>query len=123
MQLLAIAVGGAIGAVMRYWMSTAVYSVMGRGFPYGTLAVNVLGSLLMGFLFVFLIERAALPPVWRAAVLVGVLGAFTTFSTFSIETVALMEQSAWMKVMSNIILSVVLCVAGAWLGLILGRQL
>ncbi|MBE9516859.1 MAG: fluoride efflux transporter CrcB [Proteobacteria bacterium] len=123
MQMLAIAAGGAFGAVMRYWMSTAVYSVLGRNFPYGTLVVNVLGSLLMGILFVFLTERAALPPIWRAALLVGVLGAFTTFSTFSIETVALMEQGAWIKVVTNIFMSVTLCIGSAWIGLILGRQL
>ncbi len=122
MQIVAIALGGAIGAVMRYGLSTAVYNLLGRGFPYGTLAVNVIGSVLMGFLFVYLTEKAALPPVWRAALLVGVLGAFTTFSTFSIETVALMEQAAWLKVLGNILLSVVLCIGGAWLGLVLGRQ-
>lgn len=123
MQLVAIAIGGAIGAVLRFMMSTAVYNLVGRGFPYGTLVVNVVGSVLMGFLFVYLTEKAALPPVWRAAMLVGVLGAFTTFSTFSVETVALMEQAAWFKVASNVFLSVVLCIGGAWLGLVLGRQL
>ncbi|MDH5632970.1 MAG: fluoride efflux transporter CrcB [Gammaproteobacteria bacterium] len=122
-QLLAIAVGGAVGAVMRYLASTAVYNVAGRDFPWGTLVVNVAGSLLMGILFVVLTEKAALPPVWRATLLVGVLGAFTTFSTFSIETVALMEQGDWLKAAGNILLSVVLCTGGAWLGLVAGRQL
>ena len=122
-QLLAIAAGGAVGAVLRYGLSQAVYNVLGRGFPYGTLVVNVLGSLCMGFLFVFLIERTTLDVLWRAALLVGVLGAFTTFSTFSMETLNLLEEGAWSLAALNVLMSVTLCISAAWAGVTLARQL
>jgi CrcB protein len=122
-QVLVIAAGGAIGAVLRFWVSMAVHAWLGRGFPYGTLAVNVLGSLAMGFLFVLLVERAALGAEWRAFLLVGLLGAFTTFSTFSIETLNLIEQAAYGKALTNTLVSVVACVAAAWVGVVLARQL
>ncbi len=120
---LAIAAGGAIGALMRYWMSTWVYSKFGSDFPYGTLAVNVFGSLLMGLLYVLLVERMDLDPIWRAALLVGLLGAFTTFSAFSIETLNLIESRENMKALLNIFFSVVLCVFAAWAGVIAGRNI
>ena len=120
---LAIAAGGACGAVLRFWMSGSVYAWLGRDFPYGTLAVNVLGSLLMGFLTVLMIERMSIGPEWRAGLLVGVLGAFTTFSTFSMETLNLLEDGAVIKAAANAIVSVVLCLAAVWLGVIAGRQL
>ncbi|PCH66059.1 MAG: fluoride efflux transporter CrcB [Gammaproteobacteria bacterium] len=122
-QILAIAGGGALGAVLRFGMSNVVYRMLGRDFPYGTLAVNVLGSLLMGFLFVVLLERIVVSAEWRAALLVGLLGAFTTFSTFSFETLALFEGGEPVKAITNIALSVFLCLAATWLGLSLGRQL
>ena len=121
MQTLAIAGGGAIGALLRFWMSTGIHNLLGRGFPYGTLAVNVVGSLLMGFLYVMLIDKLPLGPAWRAALLVGLLGAFTTFSTFSIETLNLMEEGELIKAFLNIMLSVVLCLMAAWVGLVAGR--
>lgn len=122
-QVLAIAAGGAAGAVLRYWTSTGVHRLTGAGFPYGTLIVNVLGSLLIGLLYVLLVERLALGAHWRAALLIGVLGAFTTFSTFSIETLNLLEQGEQLKAALNIMLSVVLCLGAAWMGLNLGRQI
>ena len=85
-QLLSIAAGGAIGALLRFWVSTGVYTLLGRGFPYGTLVVNVAGSLAMGLLFVLFMERVTISAEWRAAILIGLLGSFTTFSTFSLET-------------------------------------
>ncbi|MEJ2403145.1 MAG: fluoride efflux transporter CrcB [Candidatus Thiodiazotropha sp.] len=121
-QLLAIASGGALGALIRYWVSGGVYTLLGRGFPYGTLVVNVLGSLTMGFLYVLLLERAVASPEWRGALLVGFLGAFTTFSTFSIETLNLLEQAELFKAGLNIIVSVTACLLACWIGLILGRQ-
>jgi len=122
-QILAIAIGGAAGAVLRYWTSTGIYALVGRTFPYGTLVVNVAGSLLMGFLYVLLVERLALSVEWRAALLIGVLGAFTTFSTFSMETFALFEDGERLKALMNIILSVTLCLVAVWLGVVAGRRL
>ena len=112
-----------MGAVMRFWVSTGVYGWLGRDFPYGTLAVNLIGSLLMGLLAVLLIERLSLAPEWRAVVLIGFLGSFTTFSTFSVETLGLIETGAYIKALLNAVLSVSLCLAAAWGGMIIGRQI
>ncbi|AHF03956.1 camphor resistance protein CrcB [Marichromatium purpuratum 984] len=123
LQLLAIAGGGALGALSRFWISTGVYRVLGRDFPWGTLAVNVIGSFLMGLLFVLLTERLAVAPEWRGAVLVGFLGALTTFSTFSIETLNLIEQGALLRATLNVGASVGVCVLLCWAGIALGRSL
>ena len=122
-QLLAIAGGGALGAVLRFSMSSNIYRVFGREFPYGTLAVNVLGSLLMGLFFILIIERGTLSAEWRSVIMIGFLGAFTTFSTFSIETLALLESGELSRAVLNIFLSVVLCLGATWLGLVIGRQI
>ena len=122
-NVLAIAVGGAFGSVMRYLSSTWTYTRLGSDFPYGTLLVNVVGSLLMGLLYTLLIERSALDPVWRAGLLVGVLGGFTTFSAFSMETMNLIAGGEVGKAAVNVILSVGLCLAATWLGIVGGRQL
>ncbi len=122
-QLIAIATGGAAGALLRFWVSSGVYQLLGRGFPYGTLAVNVLGSLAMGFLYVVLLERSTVTPELRGAVLIGFLGAFTTFSTFSIETLNLIEQAELFKAGLNMLLSVSACIVACWFGLVIGRQL
>ena len=122
-QILAIAAGGAAGALMRFWVSNGVYVLLGRGFPYGTLAVNVLGSLAMGLLYVLFLERMSVSPELRAGLLIGLLGAFTTFSTFSIETLNLLEQADYLKAVLNMVFSVIACVFAAWLGLYIGRQI
>lgn len=122
-HILYIAGGGALGAVMRYLVSTSVHQILGRGFPYGTLTVNVFGSLLMGFLYIMLIERSSLGAEWRAFILIGFLGAFTTFSTFSIETLNLVEDGAMASAFANIFISVSTCLVATWLGIIIGRQL
>ncbi len=122
-QTFAIAAGGAIGALLRFWMSNGIYAWLGRAFPYGTLAVNVLGSLLMGFLYILMIERLAIGAEWRAFALIGLLGAFTTFSTFSIETLNLIEQADYAKAGLNMLLSVLACVSAAFVGVLLARQL
>ena len=121
--LMFIAVGGAIGAVLRYGASIGVYSLLGRGFPYGTLFVNVAGSLLIGVLSVVMLERFDIAPEWRAAVLIGVLGSFTTFSTFSIETLILLEQGDIVRAVTNIVLSILICLLAVWFGVSLGRQI
>ncbi|RMG32996.1 MAG: fluoride efflux transporter CrcB [Gammaproteobacteria bacterium] len=121
-QLFAIAAGGALGAVMRFGVSNAVYAWLGRGFPWGTLAVNVLGSLAMGFLYVLMIDRLAVGGEWRAFVLVGLLGAFTTFSTFSIETLTLIQDALYGRALANMLVSVLACVVAAFAGVVLARQ-
>ena len=120
---LSIATGGAVGALLRFWVSNGVYAVLGRGFPYGTLMVNVLGSLVMGFLYVLFLERMAAGPELRGAILIGLLGAFTTFSTFSIETLNLIEQADYLKAALNMGISVLACMIAVWLGVTLGRQI
>lgn len=122
-QTIAIAAGGAVGALLRFWVSSGVHVLFGRAFPWGTLVVNVLGSLAMGLLYVLLLERSAAAPEWRALLMVGLLGAFTTFSTFSMETLSLMEQGDWIKAAANVLLSVTACIAAAALGVLLGRNL
>jgi len=122
-QLIAIAAGGAVGAVFRFWVSSGVYQLLGRGFPYGTLAVNVIGSLAMGFLYVLFVERLSASPELRGALLIGFLGAFTAFSTFSIETLNLIEQADLLKAGLNMLLSVSACIVACWFGLVIGRQL
>lgn len=122
-QVLAIAAGGALGSVLRFWMSGWVTGMLGRGFPYGTLLVNVSGSLLMGFLYVMLIDKFNASAEWRAVLLIGLLGGFTTFSSFSMETFNLLEAGEISKALMNIILSVVVCLTATWLGVVLGRQI
>jgi len=122
-NLIYIAGGGAAGALLRYGVSNGIYVLLGRGFPYGTLTVNILGSLLMGFLYVLMIERMDVGVHWRAALMIGMLGAFTTFSTFSLETLNLLEGGDHLKAGVNILLSVSLCIIGCWMGMIAGRQL
>lgn len=123
-QLIGIALGGAFGSVLRFLVSSGVYQWLGRGFPYGTLAVNLIGSFLIGFLTEMLLwERINVAAEYRAAVLVGVLGGFTTFSTFSLETVFLIEQGNFSKAGLNILISVGVCLFATWLGLLAGRTL
>lgn len=121
-QLLLIATGGAAGAVFRYGLSSGIAHWFGKGFPLGTLTVNVVGSGLMGFLYVLMLQRVV-SEEWRLALLTGLLGAFTTFSTFSVETLNLVQDGAFLKAGANIFLSVFLCLMAAWIGMVLGKQL
>lgn len=122
-QLFLVAGGGAIGSVMRYIVASSVQTMTNTSFPFGTLTVNVIGSMVMGFLYVFIIERSSLSPEWRFLLLVGLLGGFTTFSSFSIETMNLLEQSEVIKALYNIVGSIVICLSATWLGIKLGRGL
>jgi fluoride exporter len=119
----AIAVGGSAGALLRFWVSTATYAIAGRDFPYGTLVANLAGCLAMGVLYELLLDRVTFGVELRAGLLIGLLGAFTTFSTFSLETLALIEQGEPVKALANIVMSVALCLGAVWLGLLIGRQL
>lgn len=114
---IAIAVGGSLGAVSRYWVSASTYQWLGQSFPYGTLMVNVLGSLVMGFLSVLLVHRFQVSEEVRIGLLVGFLGSFTTFSSFAMDTLHLTGNGAILKAVSYMLLSVLFCVLGAWAGL------
>lgn len=122
-QVIAVAVGGALGSVLRFGVSGWVHGLFGRDFPYGTLVVNVVGCLAMGFLFVLFLERVTDAAVWRAGVLIGLLGGFTTFSAFSMETLTLFEDGFYVRAIANVAANVVLCLIAVWIGVWSGRSL
>lgn len=114
--LLFVAMGGALGAVLRYSISSGIYHWYGRSFPYGTLVVNVIGSLAIGLLSILLVEKFNVSQELKLGLVVGVLGALTTFSTFSWDTLHLLEQGFVQKAFLNVLLNVTVCIAAAWLG-------
>jgi CrcB protein len=122
-SVLCIAAGGAVGALLRYGVGRGVQGLFGGTFPYGTLAVNVSGCLLMGLLYVLLFERLDVRVEWRGALLIGLLGAYTTFSSLSIETLNLIEAGEALKAGVNVVLSAALCLAATWLGVAAARAL
>jgi CrcB protein len=123
MNFVLVFLGGGIGATARYGLQGAVYRITGAGFPYGTLVVNVLGSLLIGFLMSFFEERFVVNASFRVFLAIGILGGFTTFSSFSFETMALLRDGSYALGLWNIVSSVVVCLGATWLGMILGKLL
>ena len=113
--------GGGLGATLRYGMSGMVHRIMGSDFPYGTLVVNILGCLLIGALMSVTEDRILLHPRMRLFLAIGLLGGFTTFSTFSYETVALLRSGAFLYGMLNVLLSVCVCLLATWIGTIIGK--
>lgn len=120
-QLMAVALGGALGALGRYGVNGLVYPVMGDRFPLGTLVVNVAGSVIMGVLYVLVIEKAALPAELRNLLMVGFLGAFTTFSTFSLDALALWQNGHLLLGLLYVLATLILCLAGIALAIFLTR--
>ena len=121
MKLAAVAAGGALGASLRYMAAALTHAVMGEDFPYGTLMVNVVGSLVAGFLWGML-GGVSTESRTHALFFIGLLGAFTTFSTFSIETLNLVEGGQIARAVVNTVVSVVLCIGAAAFGVLLARQ-
>jgi CrcB protein len=118
MNYLWVAVGGALGSVARYWCSGVVAHWFGESFPWGTLIVNVLGSFIIG-LFATLTApdgRLFVPSEARVFVMVGICGGYTTFSSFSLQTLNLARDGEWLGVGANVVLSVVLCLLAVWIG-------
>lgn len=122
-QVVAIAVGGALGALSRYWVVGLVTRLFERSFPYGTLAVNILGSFLIGIGYIVIVERLHVASEWHAILMVGFIGAFTTFSTFSLETVSLMQEGRLMAALTYIFSSVLVCLLATVAGILLAKQI
>jgi CrcB protein len=120
-RLLWICLGGAVGTGARYLLSGWLLRVTGPGFPYETLAVNATGSLLLGLLMEVALSSESVPPTLRLTLATGVLGGFTTYSTFNYETLRLFQQGAWLLGLANLGITVVACLAAGALGLMLGR--
>jgi CrcB protein len=119
----AIAIGGTLGCWARYAQTNLVQAALGRDFPFATMSINVIGSFLMGFLFILTLERLMIPPSVRVGVLTGVLGGYTTFSTFEMETLLLAENGEFFKAALYVILSVVIGFGAAFGGAYLARNL
>jgi len=121
MNWFAVALGGSLGAMARYGVATLFASQQSPKFPLATFIANVLGCFLMGLGFVLIVERGALGPVWRHLLLVGFLGAFTTYSTFSIETFLLYEvHHVWLAIFYAVV-TLVSCIAAVSLAVVMSR--
>ena len=121
MRYLVIGLGGFLGANARYLLGTWIMVRYGTGFPYGTLVINVTGSFIIGFFLVLISERLALHPNWQFFFAVGFLGAYTTFSTFSFESITLLQEGAWGLGLANMVGSVVLGLLAALAGMAVAR--
>lgn len=122
-QLIAIACGGAIGALSRFGLQQWLAPMYSGRFPLAIFIANSIGSLCIGLIYVLIIERGMLPEVWRAFLMVGLLGAFTTFSAFSLDSLRLIEQGEGLIALSNIFANVVVGLISAFIGMSIGRWL
>jgi CrcB protein len=118
-----IALGAIVGACARYFLSLVIARDFSSAFPYGTLLINVTGSLIAGFFLVFSTERVLLDPKWRVLVVIGFCGSYTTFSSFAYESFALVERGQWLLTGINIIGSNALSLAAVFAGAALARAL
>ena len=122
LQLLVIGCGGAVGALMRYGLALRITSLAGSAFPWGILFVNIVGCFLAGLLFTWAVPRIPLSDLLRNGLQLGLLGGFTTFSAFSIDTIALFDQGLWLRGLLYIVTSVIVSILGAYLGMSVGRN-
>jgi CrcB protein len=116
-----VALGGALGSVARYLLSTAVHRYTAAGFPYGTFTVNIVGCAVFGLIVGLAEHRIELTPAVRAFFLVGILGGFTTFSAFTFDTIELLRTAAFLRAALNIVGQVALGLLALWLGYLLAR--
>lgn len=113
-----VALGGALGSMSRYWLSGFIANRFGQSFPWGTVIVNITGCFIIGFFNTLTVAegRVAAPPDVRTFFMIGICGGYTTFSSFSLQTLALAQEGEWLYAAGNVMLSVVLCLLGVWLG-------
>ncbi|MBN8829579.1 MAG: fluoride efflux transporter CrcB [Sphingomonadales bacterium] len=121
-NILLVMIGGAIGSAARYLLGQAAFRALGPGWPWGTFAANILGGLFMGLLVGWLAQRAAGGEPIRLFVAVGMLGGFTTFSSFSLETMLMIERGQWAPALLYIVMSVLFAVGALALGLSIMRS-
>lgn len=112
-----VALGGALGATLRFFIMQISVQWLGKDFPFGTLLVNIVGSFFLGLMYALIEQGYIADFPWRAMISVGLLGALTTFSTFSVDSLLLLQQGQYVKSVVNIALNVVLCMAVAWVGM------
>jgi fluoride exporter len=122
-DFLAISVAAIVGANLRYLLNRFAAREFTSAFPYGTLGINVIGSLIVGFFVIWTTERLLVDPRWRLLVVVGFCGSFTTFSGYAFETMALFEQGRWQLMLANIFSQNLLCLGAAVAGIMLARAL
>ena len=120
-NIVSIGLGGFLGAIGRYYISGVFYRWWGTGLPYGTFAVNIIGCFFLGFVMTLTEERFLVNPVIRSFLAIGFLGAFTTFSTFSFETLMLIRDGSFFAAVENILLSMVIGLVAIYLGIVLAR--
>ena len=120
-MILLVAIGGALGSIARYLMASSIQTASGWEFPIGTVLVNILGCFLMGILYVLIVARHDPRHDLRALLMVGVMGGFTTFSSFSLETVTLAMNGHYTSATLNVLISVATCLTGTMLGVALAR--
>ncbi|WP_372882612.1 fluoride efflux transporter CrcB [Psychromonas sp.] len=118
-NIVLVASGGAVGATLRYLISIGMFSLFGKGFPFATLSVNIIGSLIMGCIFQLIQQETITASPWWPLIGVGFLGALTTFSTFSMDNLLLFQQGELFKAILNIVLNVVVCLLAAYVGTLL----
>ena len=121
LNLFIIGLGGFIGAIMRYLISGWVYQLVGTRLPYGTLAVNIIGSFILGFFLILANERFVVTDLTRSFIAIGMMGALTTFSTFSFETLSLLQNTMFLKAGLNIVLNVFCTLIAVWGGSIVAK--
>ena len=120
---LAIAFGGALGALSRYWLTVSIERFNGTGFPLGTFMVNLLGSFLIGLLNILFAEKLSVADQWRPVIITGFLGAMTTFSTFSLDALLLFQQGHYNTALFYVLSSVMICIFAAYVGMQIARIL
>ena len=116
-----IAIGGALGAIARYQLASVIQSRMPVGCPYGTVVVNVTGCFIMGVVTVLLTDRLVVHPNWRFLIPIGFIGAYTTFSTFELETFLAVSEQAWSTALANVVASLVVGYVALWAGFVAAR--
>lgn len=122
-DFLVISLGAIVGANSRYLLSRFTAKELGSVFPFGTLFINVVGSMIVGFFVIWTTERVLADPRWRLLVVVGFCGSFTTFSSYAFETMAYFEQGQWLLLLTNVLGNNLLCLGAALGGMALARVL